>query len=195
MNPLLIRTFSEPQKPSYPFRGWAEARSAVAGGLGMRHPEPPDYDAQIDRFFAPVETGDPVREREQRRQFAAAWKNGRIMPTGRIIQQNPEREGILYVHKDAFELRVPCELQTPGSESSGLAARGTVVLRCDDPAFVARVNELRAAADTDPLVDLDPAGQQPGAIPWKIVRVESDMKPVPVERGPGSPGGPGPGGM
>jgi hypothetical protein len=194
-NPNLFRVFGEPQRTQYPLRAWVEGRMAIAGGGVWPHPEPADYNDRIGKFFDPVEKGDPVREAEQRRAFVSAWRAARLYSTGRFIKSTVDPQPTLFVEPAGFELKVPIEVQPLGSEMTGTAARGAVVLRCDDPAFVARVNDLRAAAASDPLTNLSTDPPVPGSVPWRIIRIESDMKPITAEREavnapmPGMPGG------
>jgi len=181
--PAVLSLFTGPGP--YPAAGWAEGqvagRMGLLGAAGREYPTPKDYDDRIAKLFEPVDKGDPAREAEQRRAFVATWRNGRIVPPGRVMSANPEQHPTLTVLKDALELKVPVELQTQAGEGSRSAARGAVVLRIDDPAFLAKMNELRAASGGDSLEDLGNAPPAPGAFPWRLSRIESDMKTVAPE--------------
>jgi hypothetical protein len=178
-NPVILHQFADASKP-YPAKGWADSRTfsrgAVLGTAGCYYPTPPDYDALIARYFEPAEKGDPVREAEQRRNFTQCWKYGRIVPPGRVVPSNPDQQPILSFLKDAVEMRVPVELQTPAMESTGTAARGAVVLRCDDPKTLAKLDELRRSAATDRLENMSQPTVGWSTIPWRLQAVESDMK-------------------
>jgi hypothetical protein len=178
-NPAVFKLFADPSKP-YPVKGWADSqafsRAAVLGTAGSYHPVPPDYDTLINRFFEPAEKGDPVREAEQRRNFVQFWRFGRMMPSGRIVPNNPDQQPILSFLKDAVELRVPVELQTPAMESTAAAARGAVVLRCDDPKTLAKLDDLRRSAATDRLENMAQPTVGWSTIPWRLQFIESDMK-------------------
>lgn len=191
--PALLPIFAG-KSTAYPGRNWLEARAvgrmAVLGGAGGPYPEPPDYDAQIGKYFEPVEKADPAEEARERREFVRCWRSGRIVPPGRTIQGNQDQQPLLSVLKDALELRVPVELQAPGAM---VGARGALVLRIDDPAYLAKADSLRKSAATDPLQE--PVNRPPsqGEAPWRLYRIESDMKAVTPERMPqmGAGGGAG----
>lgn len=192
--PRLLDLFSSPKSLSMN-SNWVESqvitRLALLGTGAGTCPEPNDYDQKIASYFEPVDRGDPVREAEQRRQFVQAWKFGRIMPSGRLIQQNPDSYPIITVNPDFIEIKVPVEIQAPSGEYSGTGARGAIVLRMDDPSLLKELERLRTSAATDPLADLAYNVPKPGDFPLKLHKFESDMKPVQAERmtSPGMPGG------
>ena len=191
----LIDTFAQPQQATYPFNANVLARLAGIGALAYLRPEPPGYMEKVAAFFSPVDKGDPVREAEQRRSFLTAWRSGIIAPAKRIMTMNPDSDPILNVKPDYLELKVPVEIGTPGNEAAQSAARGHVVLRLDDPATLREFNKLREEAPAGPLAEMQMRTPPPGSVPWKIVRIESDMKMVTdrQQSGPGGPGGGAPG--
>ncbi|MGL4424205.1 MAG: hypothetical protein ACRCZF_26350, partial [Gemmataceae bacterium] len=87
---------------------------------------------------------------------------------------------------DRLELRVPIEIQTPSQEGSMTASRGYVLLRLDDPAYIAKLNTQRAEARkaiqdnklSSILSEMRSQSPPSGTVPWKVVGVMSDMKVV-----------------
>jgi hypothetical protein len=89
----------------------------------------------------------------------------------------------------AIEVRVPCEVPLFGSAT---AARGRLVLVCTDPNVLTEVKKLREEANPDQGTATPPDGFAKRQFHWRVVRVESDLKEVKIQQGPGGPGGPGP---
>jgi hypothetical protein len=156
-------------------------RVAAVGGLGWTVPAP-DRVLTHD-LFAPT---DAAREATARQRFANAVRGGQFAPAGVLSQATGDTAPITTVTDKQVESRVAIELKVTAAEQP---CRGLVVLACDDPALIGKLNELRAAAGTDPL-----AGFQRGAagqVPWRVVRFESDMRPIPPRQGMGGPPQPG----
>lgn len=188
---------------------WSAAAARVALQLGGT-----DYDDFVaNRFF--TGTGDKAR-------FRDAWNGPGLRPAGDRLRDQagnvPDKEPTLVVTEGAVELRLPVEVpllpQRPEAGKEQKAedlkpgtARGRLVLTCTDPPLIELVKKYRAEANPangslDIPADLrsqieakyrDPKAPSRLSIPWRVVGVESDMKPVVIEqqqRG-GPPGGPG----
>ncbi|MGL4420060.1 MAG: hypothetical protein ACRCZF_05295, partial [Gemmataceae bacterium] len=145
-NVSLLEEFSQPGPTLRPNRARIESRMALGGGLMLMLPEPADYSDRINKFFVPGDQGDPAREGEQRRAFQQVWRAGRMVPAKRIIAMSSEGDPQMKPSNDRLELRVPIEIQTPSQEGSMTASRGYVLLRLDDPAYLAKLNTQRAEA-------------------------------------------------
>jgi hypothetical protein len=151
----------------------------------------PDYAAYMQNEFLRLPGGgDPPADRKA--QFARLWADQGLFLPGRRLQNNEKVDAhdLLTVTDSGVEVRVACEVPVPAAGGGSGAARGRLVVRCDDPELVAELKNLRAAADpaqgtaTPP----DDFGKKPAR--WRVVRVESDLNEVRVERpGPGGPGG------
>ena len=198
-NAVLVPTFAEPMTNApHGLRLMQQSigRVAAMGGPGFVYPEPKDYAEQIAmRFFTPADRSDPSRERLQRDQFLSVWRSGRITPPGSIITENRDTGPILTITDKIAELRMPIELQMPNGATAQTGARGAVVLVCDNPTFMLKLKEARAAAASESAMEMQDRTLKFENIPWKIVRIESDMKQVSKKQPQSAPGGGGPGGM
>jgi hypothetical protein len=61
---------------------------------------------------------------------------------------------------------------------------------CTDPVLLAELKNLRGTADPKTATANPPAGLMGRVIPWRVVRIESDLAPVtvaPPQRMPGEP--------
>lgn len=169
----------------------AMAECAALGVAGTVRPEPAGYETMIkSQFFAPVARADAAKDGDPREKFYSAWREGRIVPFGVILRDSPDQFPLMTFTEKSVELRVPIEIQLPRMESSQAAARGAAILVCDDPAFMATVNDLRKAAATEAPAETDAPTTISRNVPWKLVRIVSDMKVVsmPKQQTPGEPG-------
>lgn len=175
--PSLPAEFLNRSGPSvYEFFPRVLAQSAILGSLAGAKPEPTGYETLIkSQLFVPLERLDGTKEGDPRERFFSAWREGVIAPPGVILKESPDQAPILTVTEKAVEIRVPVEIQLPRMESSQSAARGAVVLVCDDPAFLSKLADLRKSAATEPLADIS-APKFSAAIPWSVRRIESDMR-------------------
>ena len=197
-NAVLVPAFAEPMTNAphgLKLMQHGIGRVAAMGGPGFIYPEPKDYEEQIAmRFFTPTDRSDPSRERLQRDQFLSVWRAGRITPPGSIITENRDTGPILTIPDTLAELRMPIELQLPNGATAQTGARGAVVLICDNPTFLLKLKEARVAAASESPMEMQDRTLKFETIPWKIVRIESDMKQVQKKQPQSAPGG-GPPGM
>jgi hypothetical protein len=179
--------------------GWSEvARSPllqlafagpahVAGDAGYA-----DYRA--NHFFALPGGARPDAAR--REQFFQVFDRLGLRPAGDRLRGPDgapiDRESSITVTDSAVEVRVPVEVPLASNGRTMEAARGRVVVECRDPALLAELNQLKAAADPDRATHDEPDEVRNRKVSWRVVRVESDMAPVshtppPGEGGPGAP--------
>lgn len=139
-----------------------------------------------------------------RDRFLTSWNmpgEPRLFEAGRRLKDAggtvPDKESALKIGDTAIELHVPVEL--PLASTGRLeTARGRLVLVCKDPKLLDEVKSRKAAAVAGEKPTANPPAEleQWVALNWRVVRIESDLKPV--SAGPqGGPGGgpPGMGGM
>ena len=91
---------------------------------------------------------------------------------------------------DAVELRMPVEMPSGVGGQTPSAYKGRMLLRLtpDDTAAVLRM--VASASPNDPKTTQPPANFNPDRRPWRLVRFESDLKPVQGEAPlRGAPGG------
>jgi hypothetical protein len=155
---------------------------------------------------------------DMKTKFLASWREFGVRPAGEKLKDpsggTPDRENAITITDTALEVRVPVEIpllpDRPGGKIE--TARGRLVVTCTDPALLELVKRHKESADSEPkttgvppelraeLMERFKNPRDPAqlAIPWRVVRVESDLAPViitaPQRQGaPGGPSGP-PGG-
>ncbi|QDU22410.1 hypothetical protein [Urbifossiella limnaea] len=164
----------------------------VPAGLGWQMPDHVFSVTAAKLFRLP---GNKSPGADQSRQFFNVWNAGGIVPAGERLRNTPDVHELMTFTDSAVEVRVPVELPVE-SKKADLAARGRVVVECTDPALLADLKQLRASANPESGTISPPAGSGPRqGLRWRVVRVESDMRPVQTRESEGPPGGGGPGGM
>jgi hypothetical protein len=155
----------------------------------------PEYQAhRWDKFFRRP-GGEPASE-EQEKRFLAAWESSRILPPGAskggLLPNNDVIDAYLLVTLTdrAVEVRVPCELPEAGAGGQR-AFRARVVVECADPAVLEELRRLRAEADPDRGTVPQPTSFGKKREKWRVVAIESDLLPIPVNSmpKPDQPGG------
>jgi hypothetical protein len=186
--------------------GWGPRRAiellvgvpALAGGAATLLPYPPGgQDHLTQQVF--TKPGGGKHEPSDVSLFMVLWKTPtRFVPAGTHVRNNRDVNPTLVLEQDAIECRVPIEVQLGGMASGPGAslARGAVILRVTreaDPEFFSRLDANRSAGTSAGLSDRPTAALTSRVIPWRVVRIESDLRPMtPQERGEperGMPGG------
>ncbi|VTR92314.1 unnamed protein product [Gemmata massiliana] len=137
----------------------------------------------------------------QKEKFLASWNAQGVFEAGRRLKDAgggvPDKDVILKVGDTAVEVYLPIEIPIQNTTGRAETARGKVVVACKDPALLAELKARKASA----------AGEKPTSnppqelaqwvnIPWRVVRIESDLNPVSMHQAsPGGPGGGPPPGM
>lgn len=167
------------------------AAVGVPAGLGWQVSEPIVAATAAKLFRLP---GGKQPTPEQGRAFLTAWSAMGLLPAGTRLRQSVDTFDITTVTDAAVEVRVPVELPLV-SVKGDMAARGRVVMACTDPALLDELKRLRAEAKPDG-GSIAPPGTARPRTPWRLDRIESDMKPVSSREseGPPQPGGMGMGG-
>ncbi len=136
----------------------------------------------------------------QRDKFVASWNALGLLEAGKRLKDAgggvPDKELILKLTDAAIEVHVPVELPLLSSGGRTETARGRLVVACSDPALLAEVKARKAAAKTDKVSGtFTEEVAWKAAIPWRVVRIESDLAPVnmvqPGGSAPGAGGGAG----
>lgn len=194
--------------------GWAEvaldprglsqlAFAAVVGAI-----DPTGYRDYLQQHFFRLPKGAEPSP-EVKATFMKSWERQSIRPAGDKLKGPDgapiDKEDILTILDRSVEVRVPIEIQLIGKNE---VARGRVVVECTHPAVQEmlqrhKANAARATLTPELPQELlnellerfrDPRAADRLALPWRVVRVESDMAPVSLSQpGPGL-GGPGLGG-
>ncbi len=125
------------------------------------------------------------------KQFLNVWNSGGLVPAGNRLRNSTDVHDLVAFTDTAVEVRVPVELPVE-SKKADLAARGRVVVVCTDAALLADLKRLRESANPAAGTTRPPDGTGlQRRLPWRLDRVESDMRPVQSREAEGGPGGPG----
>lgn len=176
----------------------ADPRAALAGNLARPEvslPVPPDWKSYLmDRVFA-LPGGAKAPPEIAQRLLAYWMMGGRLIPAGTINRTNPDQNPILLLPSDGgpgtVEMRYPIEVGVGDTSGSPTVARGTVVIQVPQGQAGPLLAELatgRAAGSGAPKANTPPADLQTlTRLPWRVVRLESDLKPLPspAQAGPG----------
>jgi hypothetical protein len=147
---------------------------------------------------------------DKKAEFFKSWNAQGVRPAGEKLKGadgNPiDKEDVISITPTAVEVRVPVEIPLPGTSGKFEVARGRIVVTTTAPVILDMLKRYKdsanpehgtASAPGELEVELkqhlkDPTNPIGWSIPWRVVRIESDMAPVNVApRGPGGPGGPG----
>ena len=127
-------------------------------------------------------------------RFRQCWEQGGIVRAGFVLRDTPDTNPVLRAADGVVELRVPIELTFSAAHGSATeAARGKLVLRATDPALA---GELTAAKQAKGVATPEPPKEVVSRpVSWRLVRIESDLKPIQAAPPGGGPGEGGPPGM
>jgi hypothetical protein len=176
-----------------------EPRTAVtgyAGGLFL--PQPPGMNDYLRQKMFTYPGGGKPKDLDLER-FLAFWNGGRIQTYGTILRNQPDTNSGVWFENDQPFVRVPVELVLGGEGRAGTAARAVVIVAIPPGAehpFLKELAEARANAATAPKTDTPPRELQTVQLPWRVLRIESDLvavaaAPTREQMGPGVPGMPG----
>ncbi|MBN9523377.1 hypothetical protein J0H58_33500 [bacterium] len=161
------------------------AAVGVTAGLGWQIPEPMVAATAAKLFRMP---GNKQPTPEQGRIFLSVWTTTGIVPAGSRLRQSPDTFDVTTLSETAVEVRVPVELPLVSAKGD-MAARGRVVMVCSDAGLLDELKRLRAEAKPD-AGSIAPPGTSRPRYPWRLDRIESDLKPVSSrENEPPMPGG------
>ncbi len=178
----------------------ATPRGGVAGSAATAvPPSPPGAMAYLTGKVFTKPDGGPHDSADQAR-FAALWNTpGRITPAGAVTRSGPETNPILRIEPDAVECHMPIDIILGGQGPATLSAKGVIVMRvvaAADPALFADVNSARQAGASGGLSDRSVVTSDVlnHHVPWRVVRIESDLRPIaqtnPMGMPPGMPSTP-----
>jgi hypothetical protein len=159
-------------------------RGAVVGGPTVIVPHPPGAGEYLTQKVLSKPGGGP-HDPAAAARFASLWNTpNKILPAGSTARNNPDTNSTLFIGPEAIEYRVPIEIQLGSMGPMASAARGAIVLRATaeaDPKLFADLSAARQAAASAGLSDTPapPPELANPRIPWRLVRVESDLQPMP----------------
>jgi hypothetical protein len=169
--------------PILPARTWqliastTPGRIAVAGGITATRPYTDDYVrfSFPDHFFKA--TGGKEPSPEQRALFKAIWDTSGILPPGSRVRNSPDTTNMATITETSVEVRIPCELPFPSSDT-GAVARGKLVVVSTEPGLVQELKRLRSEANPDNGTSTPPLEILQRDFKWRLVRLESDLVKV-----------------
>jgi hypothetical protein len=166
-------------------------RWALCGGLAAIAPFRTSESSKYleDSFFKLPGGDEPTLE--QKNQFRKAWNTLGLIPPGSRMRNNPDRYSTLAVKEQVIEVQLPCELPLPGEEVTGIRCR--LVITCNEPAVLEELKRFRDSAKSDTETLSPPDSMRYRKFNWRIVRLESDLRPF-VAAQPQRPGTPSGGG-
>ena len=173
-------------------------RSAVAGPLGLFPALPPDAEPALAGLFARPDS-KPLTDAE-RRLFREAWASPqRITPPGVSLKTNADSATQLLLGEGTVSLVQSAEVVLSQEGQAPPTARAKLLLSVPAAAaaeLAAELGRLRDESASAPRTAAPPKSlETPRFAPWRVARIVSDLKAVPVAReGPGGPPGGG-GGM
>jgi hypothetical protein len=178
---------------------WAKSidgRMALAGPMGSSFALPPESQNMIpDKLFAHA-NGKPLAEADKI-TFRNAWLYPqRITPPGSTLRNNSDTATLLRLGQ-TIELSQAAELILAQEGQNPPTARAKILMEIpssDSAAILARLSALRAeGATAKKSADLpDFIKNEFFTNKWRVTKIVSDLKQVPVSR---DPAGAGPGGM
>ena len=126
-----------------------------------------------------------------REDFLFCWNNigsGKIAVAGRHLTNSTDKNSRLRFLNDRVEVWVPIELKVLRASGPNAAALGRLVMTLDDPKIIAELAEARGiGSNGEKSADFPKALQK--TCPWKVTRLESNLKVIRAPSGGGGPGG------
>lgn len=180
---ILDYTDADPQMKAFLQSHRTSIHSARLAGMGgaaasVASSRREAYDAIADRFSTLPNGAAP--DARQKQLFRDIWNGTGFNRIGERIRDNPDQHDRISFTDSRLELRVPVEVPLPSVESEVRLARGRILLVCSDPAILAELKSLRESSSPDQATTTRPEGLRIMSVPWKVVRLESDLKSIPV---------------
>ena len=149
-------------------------RATIAGAVALLPPVPPGYDDALGKLF--TQPDDQAALPSELARFRDSWNNGRLTMAGHTLRDTPDVNPVVRLINDGVEMTFPIELRLAGEGAVGAAARGKLLVRAVDPALrkeLTSAREQKSSPSPTPPTDL-----LSQAIPWRVVRISSDLRPI-----------------
>jgi len=171
---------------------WGMEVPAVASALAII-PTPETSPPGIAALFA--KPGGATHSPEDAAKMLFCWNTGRILRSGTILKTSSELYPTIAIDEAGVTASVPVELGfSADGPGGGAAARTRAILRFDrsvDPKLFDDIQAARKLGRNSEKTEFKPPeSMNMRPIPWRLVRLESDLKPIspPAPQG-GPPGG------
>ena len=168
-------------------------RVKLTGVLGLFWPTSPAYAKSMESDFfvqTPLVDGKMAAEANAKEDFLYCWTNiafERITLSGRSLPNSPDKNTMIRFFPDRVEISVPIELKPARCEPKNSAALGRMVLTMDDKDILAEMSAAREIGLKGARTDSIPTDLQKKVCPWKVTRIESNLKVIRTA-GPQAPG-------
>ncbi len=182
-----VRDGGTPEKATQELT-FAALLPSVVGGWGMYTPSSAEYLKALENGLLTGPNNAPLSPADLT-IFRFCWENNRISPTSLAsIESGADYNSVLRFLEQGAELKHPIQLMVPSSGSVGGPARGRLILQTRDPELT---KELKAAREAQGgMTPKPPADLSARKTPWRVLRVESDLKAIPIRQpGQGNSGG------
>ena len=162
----------------------ASDRAMLTGVLGLIWPTSPAYaQALVGGFFVqtPLPDGKMTPDANAKEDFAFCWSNiayDKITMAGRTLSASTDKNCSMRFYPDRVELAVPIELKTIKSDPKNSAALGRMILTLDDKTILAELATTRDEGLKGARTGDIPAELQKKTCPWKVTRIESNLKVI-----------------
>lgn len=157
------------------------APHAAAASWGVLAHYPPDWlDRASDKLF--TLPGGAAPSEPQRALFRRMWRTIGLLATGTRLKDYADTATPLTVTDSGLELSIAVEAPLPGEEGNPGAAIGRLVLVSNDASLLARLKELKAAANPDRVTDQPPTDLNLPAPNWRVLRIESNLQFIEMSR-------------
>lgn len=138
-------------------------------------------------FYTRPDGSEPTAD--ERARFRHVWESGSVFGPGVNLKDSPDVNPVLKLNPAGFEFRVPIELGMSGGRGMPTeAARGKLVIQAAQPELIAELTRARDAGG--PRTTEPPRELLSRPVLWRVVRIESDMKPLPTSAPSSAAGGP-----
>lgn len=166
-----------------------DSRSALTGTAGGTYaPQTPGMAEYLrDKMFTKPGGARPTDLELER--FLMFWNGSRLLTYGTILKNQPDTNATAWIENDRPVVRVPAEFGIGGDGRSATAARAKVIVAIPADAqhsFLKELSEAKANTASSTKTSEPPKELQSVVLPWRVVRVESDL--VAVAAAPGREG-------
>ena len=157
----------------------AEPLAAGGGGAAVPAgmPVPHDWASTVTRTLFTKADGSPHSPADADRLFRMLNAGGQVMPAGSVLRGNPDVAPVMAVRPDGLECRFPVEMPLgSGPAPSGFKGRLVFTLPAADagPYLTDRAAGGGGPRTTEPPAELFNLPRRP----WRLVRLETDLKLV-----------------
>jgi len=161
--------------------GGAQLRASIVGATAAYAftPGPKFLDFTAERLF--TLPGGAKADDTRMTAFKQAWATTGIVRAGDRIRESTDVNDQVVISDAGIFYRMPVEIPMPSTRGEIVAARAGLVFECVEPGLMDELKNLKASADPASGTDAPPASIQNRRLAFKLLRIESDLKPIKSE--------------